>query len=258
MISWRDVVVSFNGVTVVGPVTLTVGDGEWVGLIGPNGAGKSTLLKAAVGIVVHQGTVDLGGRERRAGADIAWMPQRPLLPDEMNVANYVLLGRTPHLGYLGSESPHDLESVGRAIEQLALVELSDRPLSTLSGGEAQRAVLARALAQEAPVLLLDEPTSSLDIGHAMDVLEILDQLRREEGLTVVTALHDLTLAGRFADRLVLLDQGKVASDGSASEVLTEDTLIPSYGAGIRVVTNGDGPTVIPTRRQSDRSSQPTD
>ncbi len=258
MISWRDVVVSFSGVTVVGPVSLTAGDGEWVGLIGPNGAGKSTLLKAAVGIVAHQGSVDLGGRERRAGVDIAWMPQRPLLPDEMTVANYVLLGRTPHLGYLGSERSHDLESVGRAISRLDLIDLSDRPLSTLSGGEAQRAVLARALAQEAPVLLLDEPTSSLDIGHALEVLEILDELRRHERLTVVTAIHDLTLAGRFADRLALLDKGEVAAEGSASEVLTEATLIPRYGAGIRVVTNGDGPTVIPTRRQSDRSTHPTD
>jgi iron complex transport system ATP-binding protein len=258
MISWRDVAVSFDGMSVVGPVTLTVGDGEWVGLIGPNGAGKSTLLKAAVGIVTHDGSVDLGERERKAGRDIAWMPQRPLLPDEMNVANYVLLGRTPHLGYLGSESRHDLESVERAIERLDLVDFSDRPLSTLSGGEAQRAVLARALAQEAPVLLLDEPTSSLDIGHGLEVLEILDELRRREGLTVVTALHDLTLAGRFADRLVLLAKGRVVADGSAAEVLTEDRLIPSYGAGIRVVTNGDGPTVIPTRRKSDRSSHPTD
>jgi iron complex transport system ATP-binding protein len=258
MISWRDVAVSFDGVSVVGPVTLTVGDGEWVGLIGPNGAGKSTLLKAAVGIVTHDGSVDLGERERKAGRDIAWMPQRPLLPDEMNVANYVLLGRTPHLGYLGSESRHDLESVERAIERLDLVDFSDRSLSTLSGGEAQRAVLARALAQEAPVLLLDEPTSSLDIGHGLEVLEILDELRRKEGLTVVTALHDLTLAGRFADRLVLLAKGRVVADGSAAEVLTEDRLIPSYGAGIRVVNNGDGPTVIPTRRKSDRSSHPTD
>ncbi len=258
MISWNEVAVAFHGVTVVGPISLTVADGEWVGLIGPNGAGKSTFLKAAVGIVPHQGSIDLGGRERKTGTDIAWMPQRPVLPDEMNVANYVLLGRTPHLGYLGSESHHDLESVGRAIERLDLVELSDRPLSTLSGGEAQRAVLARALAQEAPVLLLDEPTSSLDIGHAIEVLEILDELRRNERLAVVTAIHDLTLAGRFADRLMLLDKGRLVAHGSAAEVLTEGTLIPSYGAGIRVVTNGDGPTVIPTRRQSDRSSQPTD
>lgn len=249
MISWRDVSVSFDGVTVVGPIALTVGDGEWLALIGPNGAGKSSLLKAAVGIVPHQGSIDLGGKVRRLGADVAWMPQRPLLPDEMNVGNYVLLGRTPHLGYFGSESGHDLDSVQQAIERLELSDLSDRPLSTLSGGEAQRAVLARALAQEAPVLLLDEPTSSLDIGHALEVLEILDELRRNDGLTVVTALHDLTLAGRFADRLVLLDKGRVVADGTALEVLTEDTLVPSYGAGIRVVINGDGPTVIPSRRK---------
>lgn len=251
MISWREVSVAFNGNTVVGPLSLTAGDGEWVGLIGPNGAGKSTLLKAAVGIVNHEGVVDLGGRERKAGIDIAWMPQRPFLPDEMNVANYVLLGRTPHLGYLGAESLHDLESVERAINRLELGEFSERALSTLSGGEAQRAVLARALAQESPVLLLDEPTSSLDIGHAMEVLEILDELRRNEGLTVVTALHDLTLAGRFADRLVLLGGGRIVADGAPRDVLTEELLVPSYGAGIRVLTNGDGPTVIPTRRRRD-------
>ena len=143
-------------------------------------------------------------------------------------------------------------------QRLDLIELSDRNLSTLSGGEAQRAVLARALAQEAPVLLLDEPTSSLDIGHALEVLEILDELRRHERLTVVTALHDLTLAGRFADRLVLLDKGQVVCRRDCLDGADRGHLIPSYGAGIRVVTNGDGPTVIPTRRQSDRSIQPTD
>jgi iron complex transport system ATP-binding protein len=249
VITWRDVTVSFDGRSVVGPLTLTVGDGEWVGLIGRNGAGKSTLLKSAVGIVPHQGTVDLGVRERRAGLDIAWMPQRPRLPDEMSVSSYVLLGRTPHVGYLGTESKHDLESAERAIRRLELSLLADRALATLSGGEAQRAVLARALAQESPVLLLDEPTSSLDIGHAVEVLEIIDELRNQEGLTVVTAIHDLTLAGRFADRLVLLSDGVVVADGTPGEVLTEDVLIHNYGAGIRVVNNGDGPTVIPTRSQ---------
>lgn len=247
MIAWQTVSVAFAGRTVVGPLSLTVADGEWLGLIGPNGSGKSTLLKSAVGIVPHEGTVDLGGRERRAGIDIAWMPQRPFLPEEMNVANYVLLGRTPHLGYLGSESRHDLESVSRALHRLQLSDLSERALSTLSGGEAQRAVLARALAQESPILLLDEPTSSLDVGHALEVLEIIDDLRHNEGLTVITAIHDLTLAGRFADRLVLLGAGKIVADGSPTDVLTEEVLIPNYGPGIRVENNGDGPTVIPTR-----------
>jgi iron complex transport system ATP-binding protein len=257
-LAWHEVVVSFDGRRVVGPLSLGVADGEWVGLIGPNGAGKSTLLKTAVGLVAHTGRVDHGGRASRAGIDIAWMPQRPFLPDEMNVANYVLLGRTPHLGYLGAETVHDLESVQRALDRLDLADLADRPLSTLSGGEAQRAVLARALAQESPVLLLDEPTSSLDIGHAIEVLEIIDQLRYQEQLTVVTALHDLTLAGRFADRLVLIDRGGIVADGPPPVVLTEAVLTPSYGAGIRVLTNGDGPTVIPTRRRRDRSIDSTD
>ncbi len=257
-VSWHEVTVSFDGRKVVGPLSLEVDEGEWVGLIGPNGAGKSTLLKTAVGLVAHSGLVDHGGRASRAGIDIAWMPQRPYLPDQMTVANYVLLGRTPHLGYLGAESVHDLESVQRALDRLDLTDLAMRPLSTLSGGEAQRAVLARALAQEAPVLLLDEPTSSLDIGHAMEVLEIVDHLRLHERLTVVTALHDLTLAGRFSDRLVLLDRGSIVADGPPGEVLTEEVLVPSYGAGIRVLSNGDGPTVIPTRSRRDRSINPTD
>jgi iron complex transport system ATP-binding protein len=248
LIYWSEVVVAFYGVDVVGPVTLTVADGEWVGLVGPNGAGKSSLLKAAVGILAHRGTVHLGARERRAGADIAWMPQRPLLPDEMHVADYVLLGRTPHLGYLGTESGHDLDAARHAIERLGLVDLSDRPLSTLSGGEAQRAVLARALAQEAPVLLLDEPTSALDVGHQQQVLDLIDQLRVENGLTVVSALHDLTLAGQYPDRVVMMSRGLVVSDGPAHHVLTEERIMEHYDASVRVVDAGQGGvSIIPLR-----------
>ena len=251
MIGWRGVEVAFNGAPVVGPLSLDVGDGEWLGLIGPNGAGKSTLLKSAVGVVEFAGEVRLAGTDRRRGLDIAWMPQRPELPPEMTVSQYVLLGRTPHLAYLGSEGPDDLDSVSRSLERLEMIELAHRPLGTLSGGEAQRAVMARALAQEAPVLLLDEPTSSLDIGHAIEVLEILDELRRDRGLTVVTAVHDLTLAGRFADRLALIAEGVIVADGPPADVLTEDMLGAHYGAGIRVITNGDGPTVIPIRQPRD-------
>ncbi len=251
MIGWHDVRVSYGPRVVLGPIDLEAADGEWLALIGPNGAGKSTMLKAAAGITPHAGSVDLNGRAARIGLDIAWMPQRPHLPDEMSLANYVLLGRTPHVGYFGSESSEDIRSARTAIERLGLVELSGRALATLSGGEAQRAVLARALAQEAPVLLLDEPTSSLDIGHAIEVLELVDDLRRQMGLTVVTAIHDLTLAGRFARRLVMLSGGRVVADGPPETVLTEDLLVPHYGAGIRVIRNGDGPSVIPTRSSHD-------
>lgn len=258
MIRWADVTVSFNGEFTLGPITVEVGDGDWVGLIGPNGAGKSTMLKTAIGLVDHEGRVSLANGHRRPGLDVAWMPQRPQLPEGMSVADYVLLGRTPHIGYLGSETRSDIESLTVALDKLGLAKLAHRPLGTLSGGEAQRAVLARALAQEAPILLLDEPTASLDIGHAIEVLEVIDDLRRTERLTVVTAVHDLTLAGRFADRLVLLAGGRVRADGKPGEVLTEEGLKAHYGAGIRVIHDADGPTVIPSRIQSARAADPAD
>ena len=254
MIRWAEVSVGFDGQFTLGPITVEVGDGDWAGLIGPNGAGKSTMLKAAAGLVDHDGSITLANGHRRPGLDIAWMPQRPHLPDGMSVVDYVLLGRTPHIGYLGSEGRADFESVTVALQKLGLASLARRPLGTLSGGEAQRAVLARALAQEAPVLLLDEPTASLDIGHAIEVLEVIDDLRRTERLTVVTAVHDLTLAGRFADRLVLLAEGTVRADGVPAEVLTEQNLKAHYGAGIRVIPDPDGPTVIPSRVPNARAA----
>ncbi len=247
MIIWEDVSVTYGATRVLGPLSLGVADGEWLGLIGPNGAGKSTLLKTALDAVEYEGTVSVANGDRRPGLDIAWMPQRPQMPVEMTVSDYVLLGRTPHVGYLGSESQNDLESVETALHKLNMIEFAPRTLGTLSGGEAQRAVLARALAQEAPVLLLDEPTASLDIGHALEVLEVLDELRKAERLTVVTAVHDLTLAGRFADRLVLLGNGVVRGDGSPAEVLTEELLRTHYGRGVRVINDEDGPTVVPKR-----------
>lgn len=257
MISWRDVEVAYDGRKVLGPVSVEVGDGEWLGLIGPNGAGKTTLIKTAVGVTPHQGTVSFGDRERRRGLDVAWMPQRPHLPDEMGVTDYVMLGRTPHLGYLAAETKHDVETVYAALERLDLTDFARRPLGTLSGGEAQRAVLARALAQEAPVLLLDEPTASLDVGHAVEVLDVVDELRKDEGLTVVTAAHDLTLAGRYADRLLLISSGVIAAAGSPGEVLTESNLTAHYGAGIRIIEDRDGPIVVPMRHQGNERPDPT-
>ncbi|HUG31734.1 MAG TPA: ABC transporter ATP-binding protein [Acidimicrobiia bacterium] len=256
MISWTDIEVEYGEHRVLGPVSVSVAEGEWLGLIGPNGAGKSTLLKTAVGVAPHTGTVAMSGRERRRGLDIAWMPQRPHLPEEMGVADYVMLGRAPHLGYLAAETRHDVETVRLALEKLDLSEFARRPLGTLSGGEAQRAVLARALAQEAPVLLLDEPTASLDVGHAVEVLEVVDELRARESLTVVTAAHDLTLAGRYADRLLLMNHGSIVAEGTPHDVLTEVNLSAHYGAGIKVLDDVDGPVVVPVRRRGN-SARPS-
>ncbi len=247
MISWADVSVSYGSRRVLGPLSLEAGDGEWLGIIGPNGSGKSTLLKAAVGLVAYDGSMSVSGTIPRPGLDIAWMPQRPLMPESMTVSDYVLLGRTPHLGYFAGEGEGDIASVSRALELMDLGTFASRALSTLSGGEAQRVLLARALAQEAPVLLLDEPTANLDVGHAVDVMEVIDALRASEGLTVVTVVHDLTLAGQYTDRLALLSGGSIEALGRPGEVLREGILQSHYGPDIRVLPHDDGPVVVPSR-----------
>jgi iron complex transport system ATP-binding protein len=186
--------------------------------------------------------------DRRARArTVAYVPQRPVIPEGMTVTDYVLMGRTPHIPYLGVEGRRDLEVVADALEQLELGELAGRPLATLSGGETQRALLARALVQEAPVLLLDEPTSALDVGHQQEALELLDRMRVERSLTVLSAMHDLTLAAQFAHSLVLLSGGRCVAAGAPRDVLTEDAIRRHFGAAVRVIDDGDGLHVVPTR-----------
>lgn len=253
----EDLVVEFGTYRAVDGVTLDVAPGQWLGLIGPNGAGKSTLLRALLGLVGHRGRVEVDGRRlaeldrRQIARTIAFVPQSPERPPEMSVADYVLLGRTAHIPLLGTESRHDLEVATRVIERLDLAELVGRPLHTLSGGEMQRAVLARALAQETSVLLLDEPTSALDVGHQQQVLELVEDLRHEHGLTVVSALHDLTVAGQYADRLVLLSNGRCVASGPPASVLTEHTIGEHYNASVRVLHDDrGGAIVVPTRARA--------
>ena len=250
-----DVSVAYNGRKVVDGVEMTVPALSWVALIGPNGAGKSTLLKAVTGLVGHTGMIEIGGRDTAAMSRrllsqlVAFLPQRPVLPDGMTVADYVAIGRTPYIPYWGTESSEDREVVARVLTRLGLDDLRLRDIDSLSGGETQRVVLARALAQESQILLLDEPTSALDVGHQQQVLELVDELRLEQGLTILAAVHDLTLAGQFADRLVLLDHGEVVIDGTAQEVLTEARIERHYGAMVRVLAgdDGTGTAVLPIR-----------
>jgi iron complex transport system ATP-binding protein len=245
-----NVTIGYGGPPVVKHLDLDAPPGRWIGLIGPNGAGKSTLLRAIAGLLSHDGEILLDGApvaalgRRRASQLMAFVPQRPVLPDGMTVADYALLGRTPYIPYLGTEGRHDRHVVTRLLDRLDLLPLADRRLGELSGGEVQRAVLARALAQQAPVLLLDEPTASLDIGHQQQVLELIDELRIEHELTVVSALHDLTLAGSFSDHLVMLANGRVVADGRAHQVLTEERIREHYGAAVRVAHELDGRVVV--------------
>jgi iron complex transport system ATP-binding protein len=175
--------------------------------------------------------------------------QEPLIPDDMCVFDYVLLGRTPYVGYFGIESAADRAVVADVIDRLRLGDFAGRMLGSMSGGERQRAVLARALAQEAPVLLLDEPTSALDIGHQQQALELVTELREHSGLTVVSAMHDLTLAGTYTDRLVLLDGGAVVASGPAVDVLTAERLGEVFHVCVSVdVDPDDGAVIVVPRR----------
>jgi len=253
-LAFVDVSVKYGPSVAVQGFTDTVRPGEWLCLIGPNGAGKSSLLRSAAGLVKHEGNILVDGSPlnlrsaRRRAALVAHVPQSPSMPDDMTATEYVLLGRNPYVGYFGNESKHDRMMVARVIERLDLEEFATRRLGTLSGGERQRLVIARALAQEAPIMLLDEPTSALDIGHQQQALELVDSLRREHGFTVVSAMHDLTLAGLYSDRLALLHQGHCVAAGPADQVLKAETLSEFYGVSVTVHHEPDGTVVVVPRR----------
>ena len=238
---------------IVDGVDLEVGAGEWVTIIGPNGAGKSTALRAIGGLLPYEGRIELNGvpvdklHRRERAKTIATVAQSPIVPPAMRVFDYVLLGRTPYVPPLGRESAADLATVDEVLGELDLGRFAGRRLDTLSGGERQRVFLARALAQGARILLLDEPTSALDIGHQQDVLELVDELRRDRSLTVLATMHDLTVAGEYADRLVLVAEGRVVAAGRPVEVLTEELIAKQYKANVRIVAGEHGPIVVPQR-----------
>lgn len=248
-----DVSVRLDGQQIVTGVSMSVGTGEWVTIIGPNGAGKSTLLRAVAGLTGYTGRVLLSGRaaerlrRRERARMIAVVPQDPAVPPGMTVLDYVLLGRTPYIASLGRESASDLDAVDAVLGRLDLTRFAGRRLESLSGGERQRVFLARALAQGAPLMLLDEPTTALDIGHQQEVLDLVDQLRRDDGLSVLATMHDLSIAGEYADRIMLLAGGRLVAAGTPREVLTEDLLATHYGARVRVIDGTRGPVVVPVR-----------
>ncbi|MFX4272657.1 ABC transporter ATP-binding protein [Propionibacteriaceae bacterium Y1685] len=262
MINACDVGVRIGDKDLLAGVSFAIMPGEWVGVVGPNGAGKSTLLRTLVGLTQHTGQVFVAHADVRAMSAkelariVAVVVQQPVIPQGIVVADYVLLGRSPHLGLLQRETRHDRARVSQVLELLALTEFSDRRMQTLSGGELQRVYLARALVQEPQVLLLDEPTSALDIGHQQEVLGLIDQIRQDSALTVVSTMHDLTMAGEYADRILLLHQGRILRDGPPEEVLEPHLLARTYGATLEVLPADpargfSGPVVVPVRHRAD-------
>ncbi len=235
-------------------VDLAVGEGEIVGLIGPNGCGKTTLLKAITSVVTPSaGEVWLlgdraGGLSRREIARrCAVVPQGPTLPAGFTGLEVVLMGRTPHLGFLQQEGPADHRLAREALSTVGIEKLGQRPVDELSGGERQMVVLARALAQGAPILLLDEPTSNLDIGHQIALFELVREQASRSGRAVLAALHDLTLGSLHCDRIALMADGAIVALGRPDEVLTAENIRRAYGADVVILRDGrlPAPVVVP-------------
>ena len=255
MLEARDLRLAYGRRAVVDGVDMAVDAGECLVLAGPNGSGKSTLLRGLARLMRPVGgTVLLDGRRlaewppRTLARRLAVLPQSPQSPGDLTVEQLVALGRYPHQAFLGLPSAADRAAIRTALEQTDLVELAGRPLSALSGGERQRAWIALTLAQEPELLLLDEPTAYLDMAHALAVLELVRRLNRERRLTVVMALHDLTQAARFADRVLLLRDGRVVAAGTPADVLTPHHIGEVFGVEAEIMTTAEGlRVVVPVR-----------
>lgn len=255
-IAARDISVRRGGHTILAPLTLTVDRPGVVGLIGPNGAGKSTLLRVLAGLdapdtgdVRYDGlTADRMGRDV-LGYRLSYLAQSGRVHWPLKVERVVALGRLPHLGRGGGRGggERDREAVESAMSATHITALRDRPAATLSGGERMRVLLARALAVEADVLLADEPIAALDPYHQLEVLDLLRD-RAEAGTTVVVVLHDLSLALRFCDRLILLAQGRLLADDAPDAVLTDENLETAYRVVAHRVRAAGKTLVVPWSR----------
>ncbi|MGQ9730738.1 MAG: heme ABC transporter ATP-binding protein [Candidatus Zipacnadales bacterium] len=239
----RGLVCGYESRTVLHGLDLEVRRREFLGILGPNGSGKSTLLRALTGVLPLQAgeVILLGMRvERRSRRSIARrvgvVPQASVVPFEFNVREIVAMGRTPHIGRLHGESDRDRAAIEAALQRTATAALAERSIAELSGGEAQRVIIARALAQEPELLFLDEPTAFLDLNHQIEVFELLHRLNRDESLTVVCISHDLNLASLYCDRLVLLHEGRIVAEGSPHEVISAERIREVYGAAVVVDT----------------------
>lgn len=227
-------------------VNLSVVLGEFLVIIGPNGTGKTSLLKAMAGLLPVQGEVEILGQplagysRRKLARELAVVPQQTPTDFPFTVAETVLMGRSPHLALLELEGAEDHRLARQAMEFTEVVHLAERRLDELSGGERQRVIIARAICQGPKIILLDEPTASLDPAHQVRIMDLLEQLRRERGMTVVMVSHDLNLAAMYGGRLALMSEGRIAAVGTPTEVLTVDRLEACYGCRMEVVRTEPG------------------
>jgi ABC-type cobalamin/Fe3+-siderophores transport system ATPase subunit len=257
MLTIEHLTAGYNDKKILEDITLSINDGSVVALIGPNGSGKTTLIRAASGILpLMSGEVRVNGQivnhlgEQERARLVSVVPQVRSIPPAFTVREVVALGRTPYLNWLGQFSLKDNEIVEVALQQTDLLDLADRSISDLSGGEQQRVLLARALAQETGVMLLDEPTSHLDLQFQVNIMDRIHRLahpvnKKNAGRAILVAVHDLNLLQMFADRVVLLVKGKITATGTPEEVLTEAILSDAYRIPLHLIKDSHtGKTAI--------------
>lgn len=261
----RGVTLAYEKATVFEKLDLRIESGRVTTLIGANGSGKSTLLKAFGRLLSPSaGVVELDGRPVRSMATrdvarkLAILPQKPLTPSATSVRDLVSRGRHPHQSLMRPWTPDDSRVVDESLASTGLADLADRDAGSLSGGQLQRAWIALVLAQQAPTILLDEPTTFLDLSHQLDVLRLVRSINRERGATVVMVLHDLSLAGRYSDRLVVVGNGRVIADGTPWEVLTPQILREAFDLDALVIPDPSTGTPLIVPVDSDDPAEPAE
>ncbi|MCO6388433.1 ABC transporter ATP-binding protein [Aliihoeflea sp. 40Bstr573] len=250
MLAARNLSVSLSGRPILHDVSLSLQPGEVVGLLGPNGAGKSTLMRSLSGLIPFSGTIELDGRnlaamsDRERAREIAFLPQARAIAWPLSVENVVRLARSPWRGF-GALSQKDLAIVSDAMEAMDVAALADRPVTELSGGEQARVLAARAMAQTTPVLLADEPVSGLDPAHQMTMTGAFRRLAGERR-AILVSLHDLTLAARWCDRLVVMAQGRIVAEGKPADIMTSERLREVFGITAHIAHDECGMIFAPT------------
>jgi|LGVF01.2.fsa_nt_gb iron complex transport system ATP-binding protein len=256
MLDFKDVVAGYTDKNILCGFNATICQGEFIGLIGPNGTGKSTLLKCLSGLLeIKSGEIQLDGvnnitySHRERAQKVAVVPQSFDIDYDFTVEDIVLMGRNPYLSYKSKESKNDYRIVMEAMEGTKTLQFKKRLYNTLSGGEKQRVIIARAIAQEPEIILLDEPTSALDIHHQIEIMELIRDLNLKKSMTVIAVLHDINLAARYCNRLILMNNGEVIVDGTPSQVINEENLKKVYDMKMLIQENKlfGKPEIIPLR-----------